>query len=460
MWLRSMAFVPACLAGLAVLTAQPSGASNGMNLIGYGARSLAMGGADLAVTESAAAMNINPAGIGWRLQPELDLGLGVMNPSLTHTDRLGNDREDSLDRYPMPFLGYVHPVGRFTLGVGLFVQGGLGVEYRNLATPFAALASSGMFPPGFFGNSVIPSTDDVKTQLLHSRFTPAVAWRASPTVTLGATLNVSYARAEMKFLPETSVLADLDGSGRPGDSPADVFSGLRVDDVSALAYGLRLGLQYRKGPMAIGAAVSTETDLDFEDGTLTMNLAALGLGKVAYDARMENFSWPLQAGVGAAYQVHPRLLIAADLDWIGWSSAIKALTIRADNPDRPMAPASRAIPFLMNWEDQWVWALGLEVTAGPKWAARFGFNHGESPIPSSTLRPQFPAIADDHLTGGFGYRTGPWTLDFALEYVPEVSKTNQSFDRRVNPFGPGSTETLSQYALHFSVRRQFGSPRP
>ena len=445
------------LAGLVLFGAHAIYASNGMNLIGFGARSIAMAGADLAITDSAAAMNINPAGIGWCVQPELDFGVGLMNPTLTHTDRLGNDREDSLDRYPMPFLAYVHPVGELTFGVGLFVQGGLGVEYQDLITPFSALANSGMLPPGTFGRSVIPRTDEVKTQLSHMKLTPSVAWRASSTVTLGATLNVSYAEAEMRFFPETSVLADLDQSGMPGDSPRDMFFGMHVDDVSTFAYGLRLGMQYKKGPLSIGAAYSTQTDLDFDGGTMAMNLSALGIGKVNYDAQMKDFAWPRQAGVGIGYRINPKLLIASDVDWINWSSAIETLTIQIDNPDKPGAPPSRSIPFQMNWEDQWVWALGFEVTPAQRWAARFGYNHGDSPIPDQYLRPQFPAIAEDHLTGGFGYSTGRWIFDLALEYVPEVSKTNQNPDPSVNPFGPGSTETLSQFAAHFTLRRVFSS---
>ena len=114
-----------CIAVLTLFPVSSASASNGMNLIGFGAVSISMGGADLAVTDNAAAMNINPAGIGWCTEPQLDLGVGFFSPSLTHTDRLGNDRDDSLGRVPVPFVGYVHPVGDLTLGIGMFFQGGL-----------------------------------------------------------------------------------------------------------------------------------------------------------------------------------------------------------------------------------------------------------------------------------------------------------------------------------------------
>ena len=49
-----------CLVGFLPFTAV---ASNGLNLIGYGAESVAMGGADVAVAADTLALNTNPAGI-------------------------------------------------------------------------------------------------------------------------------------------------------------------------------------------------------------------------------------------------------------------------------------------------------------------------------------------------------------------------------------------------------------
>jgi long-chain fatty acid transport protein len=417
-----------------------------MNMIGFGPESIGMGGADLAVTETPSAMNINPAGIGRCLNRELDLGASLMRPSLSHSDRFGNDKEDVLDRYPMPFLAYVHPVRDFTYGVGLFVQGGLGAEYQGLSTPFSALAPQ--LPS-------VPETDATITRVIHAKITPTMAWRIRPKLTVGASLNVSYARAEMGLFPETSLMADRDQSGEAGDAPGEIFFGMKAEDVSAVGYGLRVGVQYQPGALAIGAAYSTETSLDFDGGTMSMNLAALGLGKVEYDCKMTDFAWPRQAGLGLAYRVKPSLLIAADVDWIDWSSAIKTLAIEVESPDVSGAPPSAEIPFLMNWDDQWVWALGMEHTPVRNWRVRLGYNHGNTPIPDSTLRPLFPAIGEDHITGGFGVTRGPWTFDLGLEYVLESRKTNNNRELTVNPFGPGSQETLSQVMGHFKVRLVF-----
>ncbi len=434
---------------------RPAAASNGMNMIGFGAESVAMGGADLAVSECAPALNINPAGIGRCPRPELIFGAGVMWPSVSHADRLGNDHDDVLDRPPMPLVGWVHPAARVAFGVGLWVQGGLGAEYTDLTTPFAAMAGSGMLPPGFFNGDSVPATDDTRTRVMFARLTPAIAWSPAPGWTAGVGLNVGYARAGMRLFPETSIMADLDMSGTEGDGPGDFFFGMDLEDTSSFGYGVRLGFQYRKGALSLGGAYATETDLDLDGGTMTLNMSSIGLGRVRYDAQIDGLSWPRQAGVGLAYRFGPRVLIAGDVDWVNWSSAVETLSIELMNPDVPMAPPSRTIPFPMDWEDQWVWAVGLEVTPSPAWALRFGYNRGDTPIPDDRLRPLFPAIAEDHVTAGFGVTGRSWSFDLALEYVLESKRTNDSPDTRINPFGPGSRETLSQFVAHVMLRRAF-----
>jgi len=435
-----------------LLLALPVLASNGMNMIGFGAESVAMGGADLATTGSPCSMNINPAGIAHLERPEFEFGLSPMSPSLTHTDGMGNNRTDSLDRYPVPYVGYTHPLRKVTLGIGLFVQGGMGAEYQDLSTPFSAMLNSGQLPPGFFDGDVIPAGDDTQTKIAHAKLTPTVAWHVRPKVTLGVTLNVSEVQADMMLFPETSVMADMDQSGVIGDSPSDAFFGMRLQDASATGFGLKFGVQYKDGPLSVAGAYSTKTDLDLDGGTVTMNMTAMGMGKVNYDAAMVDFAWPQQVGVGLAYQVSPRILLAGDVDWIDWADAIDTVAIELSNPDQPMAPASRRIPFQMNWENQWVGALGAAVTPAPDWVVRMGYNHGDTPVPASTLKPLFPAIGEDHVTAGFGVTKKDWTFDLALEYVLENQLTNYSSGPG-NIFGPGSQETLSHFAAHFMVRR-------
>lgn len=446
-----------CSAFLLILFKQPAIllGSNGMNVIGFGARSTAMGGADLAIIAEPAAMNINPAGISRLQSATLSIGFSPVWPFIYHIDRFGNDIDEELNHAPMSYAAYVHPIGNLTLGVGGFIQGQLGAQYTDMITPFNALKRSGNLPPDFFDGNIIPFDDEMRMELMHLKFTPSLSWRLIDNFAVGASFNISYISTSMKFFPETSILADLDFSGTRGDDQRDTFSGMDVDDLSGYGYGFRAGFQYALGNLTIGGAYLSETQLDLDGGSMELNLTAQSLGIVDYLALMDGLSWPQQAGVGIAYQITRRILLATDIDWIKWSSAVEKLEIQIKDPNFDRAPPSNVIPFLMEWEDQLVVAAGVEVLLIQNLVGRLGYNHGKSPIPDNRLSIIFPAIATNHITGGIGWSINKWTFDISIEYALEASQTNNAADFMVNPFGTGSTETLSQTTAHFSVYRSF-----
>lgn len=433
-------------AGILLFGATTALATNGMNMIGYGAVSPAMGGADLAMVDNATAMNINPAGLCACVAPEVGLGLSLLAPRLEHRDGLGNtvDAEDRI--FPLPLLTYAAPLDgtRFTFGFGLFSQGGMGAEFQNLRTPFAA-AGLGSAP----GQSV-PTHDDTFSDLRYLKATPTVAWlTADGRLRLGVSLQVGYVQAAMKFFPDTSVFLE----GEAGSTTA--FAGMDLEGLSGFGYGARYGFQYHLGEVTIGGAYLSETDFEFRDGTMDLNLSAMGLGKVKYDARMTGMNWPRQAGLGINWPAFSWLRVAADVDWIDWSSAMKTVKIRLNDPSNPAAPSSQAIAIPMNWKDQWVYAIGLEIRPTPDWVLRLGYNHGDSPVPDATLTPLFPAIVEDHLTVGAGFALGRWQVDLGIEWGLPARQKNRNPDPQVNPFGGGSQERHSQLTTHLMLRRYF-----
>lgn len=408
------------LLGLAV----QAWATNGMNMIGHGAVSPAMGGADLAIVDNATAMNINPAGLCECLGPELGVGASYLNPRLDHSDAIGNDLGGEKEVFILPLLTYAQPVDSLpmTFGLGLFSQGGMGAEYKNVATPFG-------------------TSDELFSDIMFAKLTPTLAWKSKgSSLKLGVSANLGYARTEMRMFPETTV---------PG-----TFAGMDLDGLESYGYAYRLGFQYALGRLTIGGAYLSESELDFEDGTMVLNMGG-PLGKVSYDAEMDGFAWPQQAGLGLSYRFSPALRMAADVDWIDWESALGTIDIQLSNPSNASAPATQSIPIVMNWEQQWVYAVGLEYEPVIGWIFRLGYNHGDSPVPDETLTPLFPAIVEDHITAGIGSYGGPWQIDLAVEVGLKGEQTNNNPDPQLNPFGVGSREKHSQVTTHIMVRRTF-----
>ncbi|PLX84727.1 MAG: hypothetical protein C0617_06790 [Desulfuromonas sp.] len=413
-WLPLLAFL--------LLVSIPQGAegTNGMNLIGFGAVSPAMGGADLALVDNATAMNINPAGLCECAGPEIGLALSLLMPQITHGHSHGESHDAQDQVFLLPLLTYAQPVTLagvpLTVGVGLFSQGGMGVDHRGLHTPFGTV-------------------DDLSSDVRYAKVTPTLAWRSPVSgLKLGASLNLGYANTEMELFPESS---------------GPEFAGMDLEGMEAFGYGFRLGFQYTLGRVTFGGAYLSRSELDFDGGNMVLNF---GEEKVRYDAEMEGFDWPRQAGLGISYHVSPRIRLAADVDWIDWEGAIDTIIIRLDNPSSPTAPASRTIRFPMDWKEQWVYAVGAEIEALPGWLLRLGYNHGDSPVPDTTLSPLFPAIVEDHLTAGVGTQHGQWSFDLAFEVALSARQDN---DNPSNPFGGIFYEKHSQFLAHAMVRRFF-----
>ena len=145
---------------------------------------------------------------------------------------------------------------------------------------------------------------------------------------------------------------------------------------------------------AVGFTYTTESALDFDEGEMLLNLGPQ-MGTVKYrNVTMENFTWPQQMEFGLSYRPAPRWLLAFDVSWINWSSAIEVVKVKASNPSMALPPSLQdlTIPFEMNWNDQWVFALGAQYELSDNFTLRAGYNYGKSPVPDENLNPLFPAI--------------------------------------------------------------------
>jgi long-chain fatty acid transport protein len=370
-------------------------ATNGMNMIGYGAVSSGMGGADLALVDNATAMNINPAGLTGCCNSQLSAGLSLMQSRNRHSDTHGNDLHAKEQLLPVPLLAWAQPLNNpsFVFGLGFFAQGGMGVEYNHFRVPFADIIE------------MDNEYDTISSDVRYMKITPTLAWQSSDkSLRLGAGLNIGYAETEMSLFPHTSIARNE-------------FFGLEMEGCEAFSAAFRLGFQYHLGKLSVGGAYLSATDHKFKDGTSKINYTAIGQGIQRYEAELDGFNWPQQIGLGLSYQITQRLRVALDVDWVNWSDAIDEISFKLTQNDNPDIPQRIDMGYPMHWDDQWVYAIGLEYDVSSAWTIRGGYNYAKSPVPEQHLLPYFPAIAEHHITGGFTYRARTWSVDFAGEWA-------------------------------------------
>ncbi len=418
------------VAAAALLACAQASAANGINLIGFGAESSLMAGADTAAARDTASLNTNPAGLAHIEGARADYYGSLYASEIVHADRLGNDRRAANDLTLLGGAGYARRLrdGHLTLGIGLFVQGGSGAVYKDLATPFG--------------------TRDAYSALTGIvKLAPGFAYRASDSLAVGAALSAVYASTRQRLFPGTSVFDPAD--------PSRSFFGTEIKEAHALRARVRLGLQYRARPdLTLGAVFANRLSLPLRGGRLDSNQSALGLGSVSYgDARIEGLGIPREISLGAAWQATPSTLVSLKLSRLYWSEAMKTVTLTARNPDNPLAPAELRGATPLDWRDRNVVALGVRSSLGERTALLAGYNYSRRPMADATLSPLFAPIGEKHVTLGLAHRLrGGYELFGGIEVqLPErIRYTNP-----LQPFGPDAQVRLGYVALHAMLSRRW-----
>lgn len=404
-------------------------ATNGLYLTGYGPEELGRGGANLAVSDRSLGLNSNPAGITQLQGDHFTASLAVLAPQLEF-ENMVNGATPASDRYfPLPAFAWVRS-GKETpwaWGIGFIAQGGMGATFDDLST--------------FFG-----TVDQTYTQVRFMTISPTVAYAISEDASIGATLNLGYADAAFRFFPDTSFFNT--------QNPQMSFFGPKMEGAGGLQTSLRVGAWWRPHPRwSLGAIYQTKTRSTFESGTLRVDFRSMpGLGqKVDYDAEMDGFTFAAQAGVGTAVRLTDRWQLLVDLKRYFWDGAIDTILVTGTGPSVAGAPSRIELPFVFDWKDVWVVALGSEWRVNDVTTLRAGYNYGENPVPDETLTPLFPATTEHHLSMGASILRGSVTYEVAIEHALNASNTNNNPDPMVNPFGPGARVDHSQWTIAFGV---------
>lgn len=418
---------------LAALAAVPTAAlaTNGMYLVGYGPETVARGGANLAIADRTLALNFNPAGIAQLQGNHLSASLSVLAPSLTFGNMVNDTTDAETAYFPLPAVAYVR-AGNDTpwaWGIGLVAQGGMGAELRDLNT--------------FFG-----TRDDTFSEVRYATITPTVAYSINEDMAVGATLNVGWADAAFKFFPHTSFFNTQD--------PANSFFGVDLDKAAGgLQTSARVGWWWRPRPrFSVGAIYQTKTNSTFDGGEMVVNFDAhpfLGRRVRYTSTEIDGFTFAAQAGVGVAFRPNDRWVLAVDVKRYFWDDAIDTITVTARDPEVTGAPSEVVLPFVFNWQDQWVLAIGGDYRWSDRLTLRAGYNYGENPVPDVTLTPLFPATTEHHVTFGFGWLAGNRLFELGVERAFNSDQTNNNLDPRVNPFGPGARVEHQQWTVSLGV---------
>ena len=445
---------------MACIGALPASASatNGMNMEGYGPIALGMGGASMAYDVGNAGMINNPATLGL-VKPgtnRLALFVGGLMPSVS-----ANGRDSSATSFVMPAAGYVSRGDRFTWGVGMMAQGGMGTEYSDGAF-WGALTPTGAGVMDMAAGAARRNLSEVGV----GRVLFPLAYQVTENLTLGGSVDFVWAGMDIQWLVDGAHFGDMMGGtrafGSVGGSMVTTMQGMMMPaGIRAVGWGYfdfnkdgqfyqkatgtgwagNLGFTWKATPrLTLGGVYHAKTNInDLQTGsggaTVSFNVDFAGASQtipVSGKVNIKNFQWPETFALGLAWQADERWLLAADYKRINWSATMREFRMVFDastGQANPMAAAFGGTQLNMNyvqrWEDQNVILLGASYRLDDATTIRFGANLANNPVPDRTMSPLFPAIVKNHVTFGLDYVLGKASvLHAAISHAPKVSATN------------------------------------
>jgi len=380
-----------------MLIAANANATNGMRMIGFGPVQDSMGGVSVGLTLDAASILTNPAGMS-DLPGRIDFGASYFKPSVDYKATGGangatidSDREGS----PVPAFGLIIPLGdKFKFGVGAYGVAGMGIDY----------------PANLYGSTTYTSYSQM-------RFAPALSYKINDIVSVGVAVNIMYATMEFNVASAADQLPHM--------------------GASSFGYGATIGVLVKPVDFfQIGLAYETKSY--FQD--FAFNTTA-GVDKLEFDQ-------PQVATIGLGIKPIKDLSIGFDVEWINWSDT------NGQNLPKYTANASGAMPWNMNWSDQFVYKLGVQYTVNPMLVLRAGYNYGKMPLDSSRAFENiaFPAVSEQHFTAGIGINiTKQFALNIGGMYSPTAKLTGSNMAQGISSY---DTE-MSQYSIDMGIAYTF-----
>jgi long-chain fatty acid transport protein len=381
-------------------------ATNGMNMIGYGAKATGMGGAGVAYPQDAMAAAYNPASITEVGHTRLDATLELFYPprAVRHeSDTLGMTDVASKDNlFPIPAIGAVMSDPSIPLAMGMAVVGaGLGTNYVQNSDPNNCV-------PNFFN----PCATDlpynrVGVFLMQMQMLPTFAFRLNENHSVGASIVIAA---------QTFRAYGLESFGTPGLGFTTSSGALTNNGFDwSFGWGYRLGWfgKFFDQKLNLGLAYAPRVEMQKFN---------------RYSGLFANhgeFDIPPVITAGFAYKFTPKFNMAFDVQRIYWSEIdsignagpnVNSASdfnpngicgISASNPTgndgiSPECNLGGDLGMGFGWTNQTVYKLGFDYKYSKDLTLRAGYNYGKSPIPSDQVLFNMlaPATTEKHITLG------------------------------------------------------------
>ena len=373
-------------------------ATDGYFSHGYGMKAKGMGGASVAMTDSAFAGANNPAIAAWA-GDRVEVGVDVFMPERSmERSGLGTTKSDSSTFYIPEFAYNTKMSEQWGVGISVYGNGGMNTDYPANSIPANGCGA------GAPASNLFCGSGRLGVDLQQLIIAPTIAYKLNGDHSIGISpllvQQIFKADGLQAFGGMSSSSQNLTNNGY--DSSSGV--GMRLGYLGKINDRVMLGASY--APRTTMSKLSKYSGLFAEQGDLDIP---------------ENYT------IGLSALATPDVTVALDYQHIAYG-AVHSIA----NPSAGLGgPLGAANGPGFAWKDIDVFKLGVQWAVSQKLTLRGGFNIGDNPVPSAaaSFNTLAPGVITTHYTAGLTYALSN-TMDMTLAYMyalsNSVSGTNQA----------------------------------
>jgi long-chain fatty acid transport protein len=341
-----------------------------------------------ASADDASVMFFNPAGLSLLDSPQAALAAHAINLETNFRDNgstlplaglgalpAGSTRDNAGDLIPLANAYLAWPLNdRLALGFAINTPFGLKTEYDD---PW------------------IGRFQGIRSELTTINANPALSYKLSDTVAIGAGVNYQHAHAELT----NAVLLGPATEGRAGVDVEDEAWGWNIGAIFTLPSATRIGLSYRSD-------MEFSLDGDTTVTTLTGLPVAAASGPTTVD-----ITFPDSANLSVAQPISEALELRADVGWMNWSKVGTVLAVNSTT-----GTPRDVLHF--GFKDTTRVALGIDYKHNDRWTFRAGTAWDESPVDDDVRTVRLPDADRYWLTAGARWKpTDKLLVDAAYAHL-------------------------------------------
>jgi long-chain fatty acid transport protein len=312
-------------------------------------------------------------------------------------------RTEYLEAFPGTYTAeMVHNTGTpfefyYSASLNKKLYAGVGVY-----TPFGSRAQ---WDDNWKGQFIIREID-LKTIFIQ----PTLSWRINDHFGIGAGFVITTGSFSLrKGIPVQNLAAEYGEGNLKGN---------------ALGNGFNTGIYFASGKLSAGISYRSSVNAKVDEGNATFSVPGY-LEQFFPDTKFSaSIKLPSVLSLGLGYKLSNKISLAADVNWVGWSS-YDSLRINFETNTEKLEDISSA----RQYEDVFIYRLGAEYFLNNKLTFRAGFYYDISPVPDGYLTPETPDSDRIGATAGASFNLkNHFHIDVSLLYNQSQKRTDTNLE--------------------------------